>query len=108
MEDTEVAGRLVHRGDLVHTIIGSANHDESRWPDPETFDIFRPQRPHMAFAFGAHVCLGQHLARMETRVALNAILDRLPELRFDPEAGDVRIEGLVFRGPHALPVVFSN
>jgi cytochrome P450 len=108
MEDTEVAGKTVHQGDLVHTIIGSANHDEARWGDPENFDIFRPQRPHVAFAFGAHVCLGQQLARIETNVALNALLDRLPDLRLDPDAEDVRIEGLVFRGPHALPVVFST
>jgi cytochrome P450 len=108
MEDTEIAGRPIGEGSLVHTIIGSANHDEARWENPETFDIFRPPRPHIAFAFGGHVCLGQQLARIETHVALNALLDRLPNLHLDPEASDVRIEGLVFRGPHVLPVVFSN
>jgi cytochrome P450 len=91
----------------VHNIFGSGNHDESRWEYPEGFDIFRPQRPHIAFASGAHVCLGQSLARAETTVALNALLDRLPNLRLDPAAEDVHISGLVFRSPHRLPVVFG-
>ena len=50
----------------------SANHDESRWPDAERFDIFRERRPHIGFAHGPHMCLGMHLARMETQVALGA------------------------------------
>jgi cytochrome P450 len=61
----------------------------------------------MAFAFGAHRCLGMHLARMETSVVLNALLDRLPGLRLDPAAEDVHITGLTFRSPLALPVLFE-
>ena len=87
--------------------IGAANHDETRWDDPETFDIFRPQVPHIAFASGVHMCLGIHLARMETMVAVNAILDRLPDLRLDPDAEAPYITGMVFRAPPALPVVFG-
>ena len=57
----------------------------------------------MAFAFGPHMCLGMHLARMETTVAINAVLDRLPNLRLDPDADDVHISGLAFRAPNRLP-----
>ena len=61
----------------------------------------------MAFAFGPHMCLGMHLARMETTVAINAVLDRLPNLRLDPDAEDVHITGLAFRAPR-LPVLFDS
>ena len=64
--------------------IGSANHDETRWDDPETFDIFRPPIPHIAFAHGPHMCLGMHLARLETRALLTRVLDRLPGPRPRP------------------------
>jgi cytochrome P450 len=60
-----------------------------------------------AFATGAHRCLGLHLARLESTVALDALLDRLPNLRLDPAADDVHISGLTFRSPLALPVVFD-
>jgi cytochrome P450 len=61
----------------------------------------------MAFAYGAHTCLGMHLARMETRVALDAVLDRLPNLRLDPDADDLHVTGLTFRAPARLPVLFD-
>ena len=87
--------------------LGSANHDESRWPDADAFDIFRERRPHIGFAHGPHLCLGMHLARMETTVALNALLDRLPGLRLDPAADDQYISGSVFRAPPRLDVVWD-
>ena len=79
----------------------------ARWDAPERFDLMRPARAHIAFAFGRHVCLGMHLARMETRVLLETLLDRLPGLRLDPDAHDVHITGMVFRSPLALPVRFE-
>jgi len=105
--DTWLEGTEIPAGSSITACIGSANHDEQRWEDPETFDIFRRQRPHLAFACGPHMCLGIHLARMETAVLLHALLDRLPGLRLDPEADDLHITGLVFRAPTALPVVFE-
>lgn len=104
--DTEVCGAEIKAGEIVHVNLGAANHDEGRWEDPESFDIRRPLRQHMAFAFGTHSCLGNHLARMETRVAINALLDRLPGMRLDPDAADLHITGLTFRAPASLPVVF--
>ncbi len=105
--DTEVCGVKIPAGAIVHLNLGSANHDESRYERPEEFDIFRPPRTHLAFAFGPHRCLGMHLATMETRVVLEAVLERLPGLRLDPDASDVHITGMVFRSPQALPVRFE-
>ena len=105
--DTEVGGVEVPKDAVIVMNLGSANHDESRWGEPETFDIFRPQQPHIAFATGPHMCLGMHLARMETTVALNAVLDRLPDVRIDPDAEAPYITGMTFRAPPALPVVFT-
>jgi cytochrome P450 len=107
MRDTEVAGVPVPQGSVIGVCLGAANHDDTRWERPERFDLFREPKTHMAFAFGAHTCLGMHLARMETRVLLNAVLDRLPGLRLDPAAEDVHVTGLTFRAPRALPVVFD-
>jgi cytochrome P450 len=107
MRDAEVAGTRIPRGAVVSVCLGAANHDESRWERPEDFDIFREPKPHLAFAYGAHTCLGMHLARMETRVMLNAVLDRLPALHLDPAAEDVHVTGLAFRAPRALPVLFG-
>lgn len=106
-KDVLVDGVAVPRGAVVSVCLGAANHDPKRWKDPERFDIFREPRQHMAFAYGNHTCLGMHLARMETRVALDAVLDRLPNLRLDPAAEDVHITGLGFRAPATLPVLFG-
>lgn len=105
--DVELGGVTIPEGASVVTCLGSANHDETRWEDPERFDIFRPQIPHLAFAHGPHMCLGMHLARLETRVVVNAVLDRLHSLRFDPAGDDPHIRGMVFRSPTSLPVLFS-
>ena len=62
---------------------------------------------HISFGFGPHLCLGMHLARMEMRVAVDALLDRLPELRLDPDGDDPHIHGMIFRSPNRLPVLFD-
>ena len=105
--DTEVEGVAIPAGAAISVHLGAANRDPARWPDPDRFDVFRAQRPHIAFAVGPHVCLGMHLARMETRVVLETLFERCPGLRLDPTADDVHVSGLVFRAPLALPVVFE-
>ncbi len=107
-KDVEIFGVKIPKDATVAVNMGSANHDETRYENAEAFDIFRPPQQHMAFAFGPHRCLGMHLARMETTVALNAVLDRLPNVRLDPEAEDVHITGQAFRAPTALPVIFGS
>ncbi|MEX2205544.1 MAG: cytochrome P450 [Myxococcota bacterium] len=105
--DTEVQGVAIPAGAVVLVSMASANRDETRYERPDEFDIFRPAKTHMAFAFGPHRCLGMHLARMESRVVLEAVLDRLPNLRLDPEAKDPHITGELFRSPLELPVLFD-
>jgi cytochrome P450 len=108
MRDTELAGVPVAEGADVALLLGSANRDERKYDNPDQFDLFRDQRQHVGFGFGVHVCLGMHLARMESRVAINTLFDRLGDLRLDPEPGqDVHIEGLAFRSPISLPVAFT-
>ena len=94
-------------GGWINVFVGSANRDERRYPDPDRFDIHRSSVPHISFGFGPHICLGMHLTRMETRVALDAVLERLPNLRLDETAPAPRITGTVFRSPEALPVRFE-
>ncbi len=105
--DVTIGGVEIPAGGKVSLNLGSANRDETRYENPEEFDVFREPRAHMAFAFGPHRCLGMHLARMETRVVLETLFDRLPNLRLDPEAEDVHIAGMVFRSPRRLPVRFD-
>ena len=106
--DTEVDGVLVPAGSTVMLMLASANRDETRFPDPDRFDIFRSDpKPHISFGHGPHACLGLHLARMEMRVALELMLDRLPNLRLDPAGDDPHIRGLVFRSPTSIPVLFG-
>ena len=85
--DAELAGVAIEKGADVALLLGSANRDERKYEHPDRFDIFRASRQSVGFGFGVHVCLGMHLARMETRVAMNALFDRLPDLRLDRRAG---------------------
>jgi cytochrome P450 len=105
--DTEVAGCPIPAGSSISVITGSANRDESRYDNPEEFDIDRLVQNHMAFGTGQHQCLGMHLARLELRVGLSCILDRLPNLRLDPDGEAPVIQGLAFRGPESIPVLFD-
>jgi len=104
--DTELGGVPIPAGSAIMPMLGSANREEGRCPDPDRFDVFRAPIPHISFGQGVHVCLGMHLARLEMRVALNLLLDRLPDLRLDPAGDDPHIRGHVFRSPTSLPVVF--
>ncbi len=88
-------------------MLGAANRDENRHDNPDRFDIFRQARTPISWGHGPHVCLGMHLARMEMRVAVNLLLDRLDNLRLDPDANDPHIRGQVFRSPTSLPVLFD-
>ncbi|BBU23797.1 cytochrome P450 [Mycobacterium xenopi] len=105
--DTELAGVPIPAGSAVMPVLGAANRQEDRYPDPDRFDIFRQPRAHIGFGHGVHVCLGMHLARLEMRVALNLLFDRLPNLRLDPDGTDPHIRGQVFRSPTSLPVLFD-
>lgn len=106
--DTQVCGVDVEQGAVMVVNMGAANHDSRRWgADADEFDIFRPQTAHIAFASGPHMCLGMHLARMETKVAVNRVFDRLPDVRLDPDAPEPYITGMTFRSPPRLEVIFG-
>ncbi|MGI9601701.1 MAG: cytochrome P450 [Acidimicrobiales bacterium] len=104
---TEIGGCPIPAGASVTVLTGAADHDPSRWPHAERFDLDREPTSHLAFGTGAHQCLGMHLARMELSVGINAVLDRLPDLRLDPAEPVPAIAGYAFRGPPRVPVVFS-
>jgi len=106
-EDVELGGVSIPKGGFIAVSLGAANRDPGRYSDPDEFDIFRAPKPHISFGDGPHRCLGMHLARVETQVLLNAVLDRLPQLRLDPAAEDPHIHGLIFRSPPDLPVHFD-
>jgi cytochrome P450 len=105
--DVQIADVHIPVGTPVNVVVGAADRDPRRWADPEAFDIFRPPQPHLAFGTGPHVCLGIHFARMEMRVAMHALMQRLPNLRLDPDEGDIHISGLGARSPDRLPVIFD-
>ena len=106
--DTELSGVSIPAGSTVMLMLAAANRDESRYAEPDEFDIHRESpKPHISFGHGPHACLGTHLARLEMRVSLNLLLDRLPNLRLDPAGDDPHIRGQVFRSPTSLPVQFG-
>jgi cytochrome P450 len=105
-EDTELEGVAIPARSAIGVCMGSANRDERRWDRAEEFDIFREHLPHISFAAGEHTCLGLHLARLETHVALDCLLNRLTNVRLVTE-GDPHIHGQPFRSPTALPVTFD-
>ena len=105
-EDTDLEGVTIPARSAIGVCMGSANRDEKRWERSEEFDIFRKHVPHITFAAGEHTCLGLHLARLETRVALECLLNRLANVKLVAD-GDPHIYGQPFRSPTALPVTFE-
>ena len=101
------AGWPIPEGCSVLPMLGSTNRQEDRWDNPDEFDIFRTPKGNLGWGHGVHVCLGMHLARLEMRTAINLLLDRLPNLRMDPDGDDPHIRGQVFRSPTSLPVLFD-
>jgi len=104
VEDVELGGVKIRAGSPVGVCIAAANRDPRYFRDPDVFDIHRREQGHITFGWGRHLCLGQHVARMEMSVALKRFTDRLPSLRFDEEAPAPRQRGFLFRSPGSLSV----
>jgi cytochrome P450 len=102
--DIEICGQVVPEGSIVATLTPSGNRDERHFPDPDRFDVKRRIDRHLSFGFGAHYCLGQALARLEGRIALEEVLERFPTWDVD----DARAQFMYYpdmRCYNSLPVV---
>lgn len=109
LEDVELSGVMIGRGETVFVARTAANRDESVWADGERLDLGRKQPvPHLAFGHGVHQCVGSELARMELQVAIGRLLTRFPRLRLAVPATQVSWkEGVMIRGPQRLPVTWT-
>lgn len=104
--DSELGDAAIRKGDLVIVSLTAANRDPATFPDPDSFDVSRPNaRSHLAFAQGPHACIGLHLARLETRAALTAVMDAWPGLAIEQDATPP--SGVIFRKPRSLPVCWA-
>jgi len=106
-QEIEMAGIVIRPGDHMSVMLAAANRDETVFDRPDEFDISRATRSHAAFGYGPHICIGQHLARLEMGHALNALLDRLPKLRRDDRHPAPEVSGFGLRGPQKLYVRFD-
>jgi cytochrome P450 len=105
--DVDLGGIVLPAGGLAMLAIGSANRDETHFDDPDRFVVDRRNiGDHVAFGFGEHFCAGSHLGKLEAKIAVGALLERLPNLRLDRDT-PARMVGLAFRSPDRLPVRFD-
>ena len=103
--DTELGGRKIAKGDWLMLCYASGNRDEEVFEDPFAFRCDRKPNRHLAFGYGAHLCLGQHLARLEMRILFEELLPRLKSLSLD---GEVKMTQAYFvNGPKKLPIRFE-
>lgn len=104
LADAEIRGKLIRRGDLVNSILGSANRDPERFSNPDRFDITRSEGRHLGFGIGIHFCIGAPLVRLEAEVVFETILRRFPNISLAAETLEWQ-EHPIFRGLKSLPVV---
>jgi cytochrome P450 len=100
-------GQQIEAGQTILAWIASANRDEAQFSEPDRFDIERAPTRHLSFGYGIHFCLGAHLARLEARIALAAMLERLPGMRRVPEALLEMVNSAVIYGVRHLPLTFA-
>jgi cytochrome P450 len=104
VQEVEFHGQTVPAGSALVCLMGAANRDERRFPDPDTFEVRRKPGGHLTFGFGIHYCLGNALARLEGRIALEEVLERFPEWTVD-EANAKFVSSSLVRGWETLPVL---
>lgn len=103
-EDVEIGGLTIPSGSFVQVLIAGCNRDPSRFPDPDRFDITRKPSQNLAFGYGAHFCLGLHLARLEAQTAITRALKAYPEMRLACSPEDIPWAKTVIRAPAGLPM----
>ncbi|MFY4718714.1 cytochrome P450 [Streptomyces sp. LaBMicrA B280] len=107
LQDVEIRGVRIRAGDAVYVSYLAANRDPEVFPDPEEIDFSRCPNPHVSFGFGPHYCPGGQLARLESELLVDALLDRIPGLRLAVPPEEVPFKkGALIRGPEALPVMW--
>jgi len=104
--DVSLHGKTLRSGEKVHCLFAAANRDERAFERPDELDPKRTPNPHLSFGFGIHFCAGAHLARLEARLAIAALLERLPDFELRDEQV-ARLPSLMLRGAETLPVVFT-
>ena len=104
-EDVTFAGRDIKKGEWLMLCYASGNRDEAVFDKPDEFHVDRSPNKHLAFGYGAHLCLGQHLAKMEMRILWEELLPRLSELGLD--GVPAMSESAFVNGPKRLPVTFE-
>lgn len=109
LKGTEIAGVKIPKDAGILLLMGAANRDENRFEDPESFDITRPNaREHLSFGFGIHYCLGNMLAKLQAKIALEELTSRIPDLKLiDGEATRFR-KNLSFRVPEEVMVSWKE
>ena len=105
--DTLLGDAHISKDDLIHVMVGAANHDLAAFDDPGSLDFDRGRNPHLTFGAGIHLCIGRALGRLEAEIAITTLLQRLPGLRLDADRPPVRREQNVHRGLTSLPVTFD-
>jgi cytochrome P450 len=101
-------GTAIPEGAIIDVCLGAGNHDPERWDNPKQYNLHRPAKRHVGFAAGPHTCLGRFVAVAEMTSAINALLDRFPNIRFDDSGEQPRIVGgLMARGVNHLRVRFD-
>ena len=103
LEDASIKGKQIRKGDLVNTIIGSANRDPQRFSNPDSFDITRNEGRHLGFGIGIHFCIGAPLVRLEAEIVFETILHRFPRISLGTGTLEWQ-EHPIFRGLKSLPV----
>ncbi|QBD79483.1 cytochrome P450 [Ktedonosporobacter rubrisoli] len=106
-QETTLGGQHLAQGEVVLALAISAHYDAAQFPDPERFDIRREPNRHLAFGYGIHFCLGAALARLEARLALQALLQRFPNLRREPGSPLEPITSPFVIGVKHLPMIFD-
>ena len=106
-EQVEIDGHVIHEGDLVIGLLHAANRDPARFADADRLDISREDNYHVGFGYGPHICVGAPIARMETRIAINTMLQRLPEIALASTSLEWSTN-FAIRGVRALPVTFRS
>lgn len=103
LEDAEIKGKTIRKGDLVNTILGSANRDPERFNNPNTFDITRSEGRHLSFGLGIHYCIGAPLVKLEAEIAFETILRRFPNMKLKSDVLEWQ-EHPIFRGLKKLNI----